>query len=242
VYRLVPPDTPGGAWTEQDLYDFQGESGDGSGPVGPLAFGRDGTIFGATEYGGAAVGTVFRLSPPAAPGGDWTEALLHSFAGGSDGALPNGVVFGPGGAIYGTTLGDQDASQCPDGCGTVFQLTPPTASGAAWTETILHAFKGAATGDGSQPNSTPVLGPGGVLYGTTASGGTGSPSQGTIYEMIPPSSPGGSWTEVVLYSFTGAADGEFPNAVALGADGNLYGTTLEGGAHNEGTVFQLVLP
>jgi hypothetical protein len=245
VYRLAPPDAAGGAWREQDLYDFQGKSGDGSEPAGPLAFGRDGTIFGATEYGGAdTLGTVFQLSPPSTPGAGWTEALLHSFAGGSGSALPNGVVLGPGGVLYGAAMGTQEARYCENGapCGAIFQLTPPGASGEPWTQTILHTFTGAFDGDGSQPNSTPVLGPGGVLYGTTATGGTGSPSLGTIYEMIPPSSPGASWTEVVLYSFTGGADGETPNAVTLGKDGNLYGTTLLGGAHNEGTVFQLVLP
>jgi uncharacterized repeat protein (TIGR03803 family) len=87
-----------------------------------------------------------------------------------------------------------------------------------------------------------VLGPGGELYGTTSSGGTIQPSLGTIYEMVPPSSPGGSWSEVILYSFPeDEAEGDGPNAVTLGPDGNLYGTTVLGGAHGQGTVFQLVL-
>jgi uncharacterized repeat protein (TIGR03803 family) len=93
-----------------------------------------------------------------------------------------------------------------------------------------------------------VLGPGGVLYGTTNTGGTSATGvAGIIYEMVPPSSAGGAWTEVILYSFPPAnpggypAEGAFPNAVSLGADGNLYGTTEEGGAYDQGTVFQLVL-
>jgi uncharacterized repeat protein (TIGR03803 family) len=93
--------------------------------------------------------------------------------------------------------------------------------------------------DGSQPNSTPVLGPGGVLYGTTLDGGIHD--MGTIFEMVPPSAPGGSWTEVILYAFTGGADNAFPNAVTLGPDGNLYGTTQSSSASNQGTVFQFVL-
>jgi hypothetical protein len=246
VYRLVPPSTQGGAWTEQILYTFPGYAGDGEEPAGPLAFGRDGTIYGTTEYGGASFydGTFFQLAPPAASGGAWTEAALLSLGG-----LPNGVVLAPSGVLYGTTMGTQDIRNCENGdpCGAVFQLAPPGAPGEPWTQTILHTFTGALTGDGSQPNSTPVLGPGGVLYGTTATGGTGSPGLGTIYEMMPPSSPGGGWTEVVLYSFTGGADGSTPNALTLGPDGNLYGTTLSGGAsddgtRNQGTVFQLVLP
>jgi len=82
------------------------------------------------------------------------------------------------------------------------------------------------------------------LYGTTFSGGIHN--WGTIYEMIPPASAGENWTEVVLYSFTNGADGGEPNAVTLGPDGNLYGTTAlggvsEGGYRNQGTVFQFVL-
>jgi uncharacterized repeat protein (TIGR03803 family) len=81
-----------------------------------------------------------------------------------------------------------------------------------------------------------------VLYGTTGSGGTIQPSLGTIYEMVPPSSPGGSWSEVILYSFPeDEVEGDGPNAVTLGPDGNLYGTTVLGGTHGQGTVFQLVL-
>ena len=63
---------------------------------------------------------------------------------------------------------------------------------------------------------------------------------GTIFEMVPPSSPGGPWTEVILHVFTGGRDGNLPSAVTLGPHGNLYGTTALGG-HHYGTVFQLVL-
>jgi len=83
-----------------------------------------------------------------------------------------------------------------------------------------------------------------VLYGTTSVGG--AIGSGTVYELIPPSAPGESWTEVVLYSFTGGADGLDPLSVTLGPDGNLYGTTAlggisQGGITNQGTVFQLIL-
>jgi hypothetical protein len=78
-----------------------------------------------------------------------------------------------------------------------------------------------------------------TFYGATYGGG--QYEAGTIFEMVPPASPGESWTEVVLHSFTGA-DGSSPNGVTVGPDGALYGTTVGGGANNEGTVFQLVLP
>jgi uncharacterized repeat protein (TIGR03803 family) len=245
VYRLVPPTSPGGVWTEQVLHSFTGY--DGETPAGPLALGGDGAIYGATIYGGtgAAPGVIFQLAPPTAPGGSWTETVLYEFGSQSgDWGLPNGVVVGPNGVLYGTAIGGQNGNQCPNGCGTAFQINPPSAPGSNWTETILHTFAGMYTGDGSQPNSVPVPGPGGVLYGTTLSGGT--TGHGTIFEMLPPPAPGGSWSEVVLYSFSGGADGWEPNAVALGPDGNLYGTTQvggvsKGGIRNQGTVFQLVL-
>ena len=244
LYVVVPPSAQGGTWTEQILYSYPGYAGDGEEPAGPLARGSDGTIYGTTKDGGVEAGTAFQLAPPTTPGGVWTETLLHTFAGSSDSGFPNGLVLGSGGALYGTTQGGNSARQCSNGipCGTVFQLTPPASPGGPWTETILHTFTGSPNGDGSQPNSTPVLGPGGVLYGTTADGGIPGPGRGTIYEMAPPSSPGEPWTEVILYSFPeSGAEGGVPNAVTLGPDGNLYGTTLTGGAHNLGTVFQLVL-
>jgi hypothetical protein len=90
------------------------------------------------------------------------------------------------------------------------------------------------------------LGPNGVLYGTTWSGGADHTDLGTLFGMAPPSSPGGNWTETVLFSFTGDANGAGPNGVTLGPDGNLYGTTNTGGVskdgtRNQGTVFQFVL-
>jgi hypothetical protein len=231
VYALVPPSARGGAWTEEILCNFPGGN-----PAGPLALGADGTIYGAA-------GGIFQLAPPTTKGGNWTLSVLHTFGAPGDPSLPNGVVLGPNGVLYGTAFGG-NGKGCDSGCGSVFQLTPPPEQGGAWTETILHSFTGVGTGDGNQPNSTPVIGPGGVLYGTTLSGGTAG--YGAIFEMAPPSSPGGNWTEAVLYSFSGGADGRYPNAVTLGPDGNLYGTTEQGGApkdgiHNQGTVFQLVL-
>lgn len=243
AYRLAPPSVPGGAWAQDTIYNFTADDGE---EPGLLTLSGDGTIYGAALYGGLAAGTIFRLVPPAAPGGSWTEATLYEFgAQPGDSGLPNGVVLGQNGVLYGTAMGDTNGRKCGNGCGTVFQISPPSAPGGTWTETILHTFTGGSgTADGSQPNSTPVLGPNGVLYGTTLGGGI--PGRGTIYEMLPPASPGGIWTEVILYAFSGA-DGWEPNAVILGPDGNLYGTTRFGGVSkdgvtNQGTVFQLVLP
>jgi hypothetical protein len=244
IYRLAPPIAPGAVWTEQTLYRFPGYSGDGQEPAGTLVVSGNGVIYGATEFGGLDAGTIFQLTPPTIQGASWTETILYEFGGQSgDSAGPTGLVTGPSGVLYGTAIGSADAQGCPSGCGTVFQLSPPESPGGPGTETILHNFTGAATGDGSNPNSVPLIGPGGVLYGTTSGGGANF--LGTIYEMLPPSSQGGNCAEATLYSFTGGADGQVPIAVTSGPDGNLYGTTsivpAKGGATKPGTVFQLML-
>jgi uncharacterized repeat protein (TIGR03803 family) len=250
IYRLLPPSSQGGFWSEELLYSFQLASS-GASPTGILALAKDGSLYGVTKSGGAfGQGTVFQLSPPIVQGRTWTESTLHSFTGDSaDPGLPNGVAIGPNGVLYGTTIGNTTANECDHGCGSVFELTPPSIPDGEWTEAILHLFSGPPTGDGTQPNSAPVLGPAGVLYGTTGAGGGDVGAKGgtgTIFEMVPPSSPGNGWTEIILYTFPGGTGGAFPNAVALGADGNLYGTTDGGGTvspkpENQGTVFELVL-
>jgi hypothetical protein len=108
---------------------------------------------------------------------------------------PQGVVAGPNGALYGVTPGPLG------GYGSVYELQPPPESAAPtekWTETVLYSFTG-QNGDGADPNSL-VLGANGIVYGTTTVGGTYG--YGTVFELQPPAS-GGTWTETVLYSFTG---------------------------------------
>ena len=114
VYELSPPTQKGGQWTYTVLYNFQGGK-DGLFPWGDLVFDSHGNLYGATQFGGGKgttcnqyfdgnCGTVFELSPPKQKGGKWTEKILHSFAGGTDGANPNGgLVLDGNGAIYGTT-------------------------------------------------------------------------------------------------------------------------------------------
>jgi uncharacterized repeat protein (TIGR03803 family) len=69
--------------------------------------------------------------------------------------------------------------------GTVFELSPPTSSGAIWTETVLHTFVGGIN-DGAYPGGKLVADSAGNLYGATYSGG--ARGAGTVYELIPPSS------------------------------------------------------
>jgi uncharacterized repeat protein (TIGR03803 family) len=217
-----------------------------------------------------------------------SEVVLHSFAGGTDGANPQcGLVSDREGNLYGTTtLGTGGGSTCENGCGTVFKLDPrgnetilhvfsgfpdgtnssarltldsegnlygTTEKGGAYgygtvfkvdkknNETVLHSFSGVP--DGSYPYNVGglTLDREGNLYGTTLAGGNGCPDYvygcGTVFKLDP------SGNETILYNFKGLAtpaDGYNPlGGVVLGRDGNLYGTTLAGGAGGAGTVFKL---
>jgi uncharacterized repeat protein (TIGR03803 family) len=90
--------------TEKVLYSFVGGA-DGSRPIAGLIFDTSGALYGTTEFGGSsALGTVFKLTPPAKGQTQWTQTVLHGFAGGSDGALPlASLIFDTSGALYSTT-------------------------------------------------------------------------------------------------------------------------------------------
>lgn len=163
----------------------------------------------------------------------WNEQVLYSFQNGTDGSTPTGsLVFDRAGNLYGATQ-DGGSSTClsPGACGTVYELTPPTQTGGAWTETVLYVFKGYAYGDGATPEGGLVIDDAGNLYGVTGYGGTGPclllggpVGCGTVYELSPPAQPGGPWTEAVLYSFQGGNDGFVAfGDLAFDNAGNLYG-------------------
>jgi hypothetical protein len=142
VFRLTPP-AAGGSWTETVLYRFKG-SPDGVRPEADLIMDANGALYGTTASGGRSscyggCGTVFRLTPPAGER-RWTETVLYRFTGGADGAGPQGgLIMGPNGALYGITSSDRRGN-CPDDCGTVFELTPPAVGEGSWTEAVLHRF------------------------------------------------------------------------------------------------------
>jgi uncharacterized repeat protein (TIGR03803 family) len=234
IYKVTPPTTTGGAWTETVLYSFTNGS-DGGQPDGALIADASGALYGTAPYGGASGnGVVFKLTPPTTAGGAWTETVLYSFNGGSDGTLPTGsLIADAAGALYGTTTSGGTGSS-----GIVFKLTPPTTAGGAWTETILYTFTGSP--DGANPFVGLIADASGALYGATYNGGTSG--NGTVFQLTPPITTGGAWTETVLHSFSGG-DGVNPRgsliADALGA---LYGTTFLGGTGNSGVVFKLTPP
>jgi len=250
VYALKPPPSPGGSWTEEVLYAFPAwDPSQGLRPFGGLVIGAGGVLYGTTSEGGAfGVGAVFSMTPPASSNDWWTETVLYSFTGGSDGADPQTtLVNGAGGVLYGTTnfggTGPCYPYEQTPGCGTVFSLTPPESPGGTWTETVLHTFTSGA--DGALPNGL-AIGANGVLYGTTQDYGTlpcpDLPGCGTVFSLTPPASSGGSWTSQTIYRFTGSPhDGAHPLAGVAVAGGLLFGSTSQGGP-GFGTVFSLTPP
>lgn len=224
-----------GSWILTTLHRFQGGN-DGANPVGRVVFGPDGALYGTTDGGGIANnGTVFRLTPPATfcPSVQcpWTETVLYAFTGGSDGAFPQAVdlAFDSAGSIYGTTY--SGGRSCRYGqCGVVFKLTK---SGQHLTETTLYEFSG-------QPDAGPPIGgvafdSAGNLYGTTVYGGVYD--GGALFELSP---AGSGWTETVLHSFGNQPDGFGPEAgVIIDQQGNIFGTTNQGGTNYSGTAFEL---
>ena len=247
VFELTPPVAPNTTWTETVLYSFTG-SDDGVAPAAGLIMDASGNLYGTTSEGGVSpnhYGTVFELVNSA---GSYTEKIIYSFTGNSDGVAPNaGVIMDASGNLYGTTSYGGGSTNCAVGCGTVFELTPPTAPATTWSETQLYAFTGGS--DGAQPQGGVVMDTSGNLYGTTAVGGDtsvcvgaqgpGSSGCGVVFKVTPSSK-----TETPLYAFVnngGPGDGALPFAgLIMDTSGNLFGTTSGGGASNSGTVFELV--
>jgi len=248
VYQLTPPALPGDAWTETIVHSFTGQNGDGSGPVGSLAIGKDGSLYGMTVYGGPVTarctvgcGIVFRLTPPSTPGAAWTQTVIDSPSGQSlaSGSVPdNGLTIDRAGSLYGVAI----AGPAPaESYGTVFRLTPDIAGGP-WTRTILFSFD---LIDGAYPTGNVAIAPGGKIYGATAQGGAGDCpglACGTVFELSPPTAAGTPWTEDYC-SFGTCASGWGPLiGVVIGNNGVLYGATPHGGPRDRSTVFALMPP
>jgi len=166
---------------------------------------------------------------------NWHARVLHNFNGSDGSASQAGLIFDAAGNLYGTTYTGGTYND-----GTVFELSP--SAGGGWSETVLHSFDPDGS-DGLFPQSGLIFDAAGNLYGTTIGGGTYD--YGTVFELSP--TPGGGWTERVLYSFGNGTDGAYPfyAGVIFDAGGNLYGTTSSGGTYNCqgnggcGTVFKL---
>jgi hypothetical protein len=238
------PDSSAAVAQFKVIYAFR-LSTDGGFPGGGVVADAAGNLYGTTEGGGNAYGTVYKLTPPSVPGA-WTEITLHSFKNASDGLYPEaGLVFDNVGNLYGTAPNGGD-NACIGGCGTVFRLSPPTVRGGPWKFTVLYSFKG--NRDGYRPYwGSLILDAAGNIYGTTVYGG--NPAQcsgfgcGAVFELTRPIRPGRAWTERILHRFGSGSDGATPfSGLILGGRGNLYGMTQMGGAFANGVVFRLVPP
>jgi len=242
IFELSPPSNSGVSWTEKLLYSFGGHkcktANDGRGPSAVMAMGSDGALYGTTWVGGAAtLGMVFKLTPPAAGQTNWTEKILYSFTGGSDGWYPESGLVLYHSNLYGTAKYGAN-SACfngVQGCGTVFELSPPTQAGGSWTETTIYSFTGG--NDGDNPVAGVVFDKHGNLYTAGGVGGNsfcepGSTTVGcgAVIRLAPPAAKGDPWTETTLYTFTGRADGgTWPSTLVFGLFNRLYGTTYAGG-------------
>ncbi len=188
----------------------------------------DGNFYGATISGGGSTGqgAIFKLSQK---GVLTTLYRFCTLANCADGSSPNGsLIEATDRNLYGTTMNGGT-----HGFGTVFKIT------LSGTLTTLHSF---SASEGDRPGAGLVQGTDGSLYGTTSNGGLyscGEPGCGSIYKIT----PGGALTTLHLFcTEANCADGAVTLAPLVQAnDGNLYGTTINGGAHGSGTVFEIAL-
>jgi uncharacterized repeat protein (TIGR03803 family) len=224
------------AQTEKTIFTFT-TPGTGEAPSSGLVLDQAGNLYGVTPIGGktsrtcklgSGCGVAFKLTPNGS--GGWGETVIYNFLGAPDGAEPTGsLIIDTAGNLYGVAVtGGNDSKTCWDafGCGVVFKLAP---NGSSWTESVLYTFTGGA--DGASPIGPLTMDSAGNLYGTAIYGGThscGNLNCGVVYELSP---SGSSWTESVLYDFTGASDGDDPiQGLVLDAAGNLYGAASGGGS------------
>lgn len=193
-------------------------------PTGNLVVDASGNVYGATQNGGAhGYGSVFELSNS---GGTWSETILYSFQGGSDGGGPySGPILDAAGNLYGTATRGGNAG-CGQGCGTVYELSPGQ---SGWTYSVLYSFTGG--NDGGQPTAGLVFDRVGNLYGAAES--YGASGGGTVFELSP---SGSTWSFNLLAGLPGTGG----PVVALTLEGahTIYGTSFFG-TSGYGAVFQL---
>ncbi|HEX8814220.1 MAG TPA: choice-of-anchor tandem repeat GloVer-containing protein [Terriglobales bacterium] len=195
-----------------------------------------GNLFGTTSNGGAlcapGYGNVFQV---VYTGGKWVCNDLYHFTGDSDGAYPNGGLGGFTGDLFGTTSGGGNGSNGA-GDGVLFELRELT-PGNPYELFIQHTFAG-STGDGANSTAGLYQDGNGAFWGTTPVGGANG--LGTVFELYPDRYKVHVWYYKEVYSFAGGfTDGAYPQSQLTGdLSGNLYGTTNEGGAANQGIVFE----
>ena len=241
------------ASTPTTLVSF--DNTDGASPAASLIADVKGDLFGTTEAGGAyGDGTVFEIAnqcvaadetkqPKDQTGGqedhkDCQEHFSRRYAStpttlvsfdNTNGAFPAAsLIADANGDLFGTTEKGGDS-----GAGTVFEIAK-TSSGYASTPTTLVSFDYT---NGAYPVASLIADASGDLFGTT--GAAGAAGDGTVFEIAKTSS-GYESTPTALVSFSIFISGAVPiGGLIADANGDLFGTTLEGGDTGVGDVFEI---
>jgi uncharacterized repeat protein (TIGR03803 family) len=234
AYTLTP--APNGKWSEQVLYGFCRLGGhnctDGDGPIQRLTMDAAGNLYGTTSKGGAhATGVAFKLSPQSGLK-LWSETVLDDFC--ANCIVQSGLAIDQSGNLFGSSWTTGGGANCEDteGCGFIFEID------AGGTVSTVYGFcsqPGCADGDGPIDQGGLLVDNAGNIFGTTRVGG--AHDDGTIFELS------GGAVQVLhdLCSEKNCDDGALSFAGLIAdSSGNLYGTSLRGGAHGDGgAVFEV---
>ena len=223
VFKLVRPQGSQTRWSFQALRAFPRQKYQV--PHG-LVTDSAGMIYGTT---GRAL--IYSLDPDT-----FRLTILRDFNY-PDGPIPiSGLARGPGGVLYGTSYSGESKP------GGVYSFAPPGPSNNRWTYRLLARFDEQFGPNGSGLIGGVTIGNNGELYGTTASGGIGYPGSGTVYQLLPPATPGGAWQRTIIYRFIPETGQESHARPIVDANGALYGGASRGGAHDRGVVYRLSPP
>jgi hypothetical protein len=254
VFELSPPPQGQTSWTETTLYDFPKSGKDGLSPVGVPLLDAAGNLYGLALVGGSSknsfcapvsgCGTIYQLSPPVDGSTTWTHKTLWTFNG-KDGLEPlSALSMDAAGNLFGLTNGGGSKKDCPVegggevGCGTLFELSPPTGAGE-WSLSVVWKFTGGK--DGRLPYAAGLM-PYGNKFITTTSGDEVN-QYGSIDMFIPPIGSELKWKEKTLFTFTNDVNGENPTSLLFQKGKVFYGMT-QGVYQNQspapyGTVFSI---
>jgi uncharacterized repeat protein (TIGR03803 family) len=217
--------SPASALTETVLHNFTGNSA-GAYPFSGLIADGHGNLYGESYGDWSFEGNVYELSPDGI--GGWNYTQIYEFGFDGIGAYPSGpLAMDDEGNLYGVT-----SAGGTNNTGTVYKLSQ---SYGSWSITYLYSFGPMLSADGWSPNGVTYFR--GALFGTTLYDGTNG--SGTVFVVWP--NQDGGWSESILHNFAvNENDGQRPTGgVVLDSKGNIYGTTMLGGSHQGGTVFEV---